>query len=356
MAAICASLGGIATARLMVNDPSLGISFLSVLPIVFAAARFGYAGANAASVGGIALFVLDELLAPSPYLQETRALLSALIILVAVFLGIGLGAAYVFGQRGRLRHSLAGIEAEMHELEALRTLLTPPTPPQRPGLEVAVLYIPSERGAAGDFYLVTQSVGERTLIAVGDVVGHGVGAARRAAFARTCFASFAEQTDDPAQLLELTNEVLLRTTDGPGSFVTAVCAILDPRAGSTSFALAGHPPPCLLDDARQLGGAGQPAPPLGVFASVDATVHEFELASGQGLLLFSDGLSEARSRDRRSAAAVFGMDRIETTLRRHAGAQPKRVVDALTAGVRAHAGARLADDVCATTCARSPCG
>lgn len=109
-----------------------------------------------------------------------------------------------------LRERLESAEHELEDLRAIRDALTPPELPRRPGLELAAAFLPAvaER-VSGDFYLVAEGPQESTVLVVGDVVGHGVEAARRAAFIRTTFAATAPFSDDPSRLLSWANTALI---------------------------------------------------------------------------------------------------------------------------------------------------
>jgi serine phosphatase RsbU (regulator of sigma subunit) len=101
-----------------------------------------------------------------------------------------------------LRARLDASEHELEDLRAIQEALTPPELPHRPGLDLAAAFLPAaaER-VSGDFYLVVDGPRECSVLVVGDAVGHGLQAARRAAFVRTAFVTTAPFTDDPARLL-----------------------------------------------------------------------------------------------------------------------------------------------------------
>jgi serine phosphatase RsbU (regulator of sigma subunit) len=233
-------------------------------------------------------------------------------------------------------------ESEIRDLEAMRDVLAPSTPPTRPGVALDYFFQPAADGVAGDFYLVAPGPDDdSTVVAVGDVAGKGVEAARRATFVRTSLATFAGFIDEPCRLLELTNQVLVERTGTSSTFVTAVVVVLHPREGTLSWASAGHPPPLRLDSGELLGGR-RPAPPLGVDAALTCDSAHEPLHAGGGVLLFTDGLVEAH-RPRRE---LFGEARLAGALREVAGAPPAAVLERLQADVHAHAGAALGDDLC----------
>jgi sigma-B regulation protein RsbU (phosphoserine phosphatase) len=233
-------------------------------------------------------------------------------------------------------------DGEMRDLHAMRDVLAPAEVPERPGVEIECAFTPAADGVAGDFYLVAPGPDEdSTILAVGDVSGKGVEAARRATFVRTSLATFAGFVDEPCQLLELCNQVLVERTGISSIFVTAVAAVLHPREGRLVWASAGHPPPLRLDTGEMLNGR-RPSPPLGVTASLSCDAGREALDPGAGLLLFTDGVTEAH-RPRRE---LFGEHRLADTLRELAGSSPHALLARLRADLQAHAGDSLGDDLC----------
>ena len=106
------------------------------------------------------------------------------------------------GSRGRDRapaRAASADELELNDLRAVRNALTPPELSSQPGVDLAASFLPATEGVSGDFYLVGQGPNDATALIVGDVVGKGLPAARRAAFIRTVFATTAPFSDDPGQ-------------------------------------------------------------------------------------------------------------------------------------------------------------
>jgi serine phosphatase RsbU (regulator of sigma subunit) len=109
-----------------------------------------------------------------------------------------------------LRERLETAQHELEDLRAVRDALTPPKLPRRPGLELAAAFLPAfAEHVSGDFYLVAEGPQDSTVLVIGDVVGHGLRAARRASFIRTTFAATAPFSDDPGRLLSWANSALI---------------------------------------------------------------------------------------------------------------------------------------------------
>jgi sigma-B regulation protein RsbU (phosphoserine phosphatase) len=232
-------------------------------------------------------------------------------------------------------------DGEIRDLEAMRDVLAPSEIRVGRNLDVKASFTPAADGVAGDFYVVTPGPDEdSTVVAVGDVSGKGVEAARRATFVRTSLATFARFVDDPCRLLELSNQVLVERTGASSIFVTAVVVVLHPHEGRLEWASAGHPAPVRLDSGETLEVT--PTLPLGIDAALTCRRRREDLVSGTGILLFTDGLTEAH----RPREPLFGDERVAATLRDVAGAPAGAVVRRLEADALAHAGDAPRDDVC----------
>jgi serine phosphatase RsbU (regulator of sigma subunit)/PAS domain-containing protein len=233
-------------------------------------------------------------------------------------------------------------DAELAELRAMRATLVPAELPQRPDLRFGTCFVPAMSGVAGDFFLVAAGPGDTTVVVVGDVSGKGLAAAQCAAFVRTSLATFAPYTYSPSKLLELANSALLERGHDYELLVTAACAVVDPAAQTVTWSLAGHPPPLWLD-----GGAPVRAKtglPLGLEAEVGAKEVLAPLHPGDGFVLFTDGLYEARAAN--AETQHFGLDRIGDVVAGLPGAAPDEVVGALRAAVETFAGGAPTDDMC----------
>jgi serine phosphatase RsbU (regulator of sigma subunit) len=193
---------------------------------------------------------------------------------------------------------------------------------------------------SGDFYLVAEGPQDSTVLVVGDVVGHGLNAARRATFVRTAFASTAPFSDDPRQLLGWANTALVERA-GPGAnFVTVACVTYVPDERRLRWAYAGHPPALSLDSGRELVAPRQ-GMPLGI--ADEPSYSEGSLQSGRpaGVLLYTDGLTEAR-RD----GELFGLGRFSAALGELDHPTPRRAVEILRTRVSDFASDSLRDDLC----------
>jgi sigma-B regulation protein RsbU (phosphoserine phosphatase) len=241
------------------------------------------------------------------------------------------------GLRGRLEVA----EHELEDLRAIRDALTPSKLPQRPGLQLAAAFVPAADQVSGDFYLVAEGPQNSTLLVVGDVVGHGLTAARRAAFVRTAFAATAPFSDDPWRLLSWANTALVERAGTSADFVTAACMTYLPRERLLRWAYAGHPPAIRMQDGRELVAPSQGIP-LGLRADPEYLEGALRPDEPTGVLLYTDGLTEARQN-----GAFFGLEGVTAVLGELDDVSAHEAVATLRERVAAFADpGSLADDLC----------
>lgn len=201
-------------------------------------------------------------------------------------------------------------ERERRIAETLQRSLLPERLPDIPDVQAAARYIPaaSELEVGGDWYDIIPMHDGRLGLGIGDVAGHGVGAAAAMGQVRSAFRAYLLEGLPPAQILERLNALLRELL--PGAMATLACAQLDPELGTMRIARAGHPPPLLLAS----GGAvnlieGGLAPPLGVIPLIGPEEVEVELPMNSTLLFYTDGLIE-----RRRESMDQGLLRLESVL------------------------------------------
>ncbi len=195
---------------------------------------------------------------------------------------------------------------------------------------------------SGDFYDFFQ-LNERTLLLViGDVSGKGVPAALFMVMAKTLIRAIAKHESEPARILEVLNPELCRDNDS-AMFVTLFLAVLDIATGRLSFSFGGHNPPLLLtrdgDAAFVLGDTGTA---LGVVEGFPFRQQSLVLAPGDGLLLYTDGITEAMSK----GLEIFGEERLLTQVDGQVGKDAQELVEGVLGAVRAYTqGAEQSDDI-----------
>jgi DNA-binding NarL/FixJ family response regulator len=206
--------------------------------------------------------------------------------------------------------------------------------------------------ASGDYYDFVDLGDGRSLVATGDVTGHGLGPALLMAQARAFLRSFCRSAPDVGSLTARLNDALVSDM-AHGRFMTFFVAEIDVRTGSVSWCNAGHVPAFVLEartrTVRRLDATGLV---LGVLAGVAyETGAPFALAPGDTLFLCSDGATEAAS----PSGALFGEERIADLLREEAHGGVGHLLERLQAAVRDwRAGRPLGDDMTLVAVRRLP--
>ena len=232
----------------------------------------------------------------------------------------------------------------------LQRALLPAKPPEYPGYTIASAYLPApEAEIGGDFYDFFTTENGKIAILIGDVSGKGIPSASLAAATRSTVRAFAYDISSPDQALAHANAVLKRAKDDPSLFVTVFLVTLD-STGRTCYASAGHPPPAIYravtGEVRFLTEAGLL---LGVVDQYNYEESECHLEIGDKLVLYTDGISEARRN-----FVLFGFDGIERVLREFGQRSPDEVVEALIRESTDWAGGRRTDDAAVIVVERRP--
>ena len=247
--------------------------------------------------------------------------------------GVALDNAYLYDDRDTVARTLQ------------RSLL-PPTLPDVPGLDLAALYRPGSEalGIGGDFYDVFPAGEGSWRVVIGDVCGKGVEAAALTGAVRYALRTAAVLTPSPAEALGIVNETLMRE-DWQGRFATLVLLALDLSPGSARVTLAsgGHPPPLVRRADGTVEKVEAPGTIVGTLPEASFTETVVELAAGDGLLLYTDGIVEAGA-----PGEMFGDGRLAAALQ-SAGDDAadgiiSGVIAALDAFVVPDAARRRADD------------
>ena len=232
------------------------------------------------------------------------------------------------------------IERDAQQLGQLQRALLPASLPRVAGLEIAASYEPSAR-AGGDLYdFFSLEDGDQNGVApdtarwcvyIGDSAGHGLAAAFTMAIVQAVLRAHPAGIARPATLLAHANRQLC--SKGIDGYFTAFLGFYDPASRRLTYANAGHPPPllkrssgsplCALNEAVNY--------PLGIEETATFGEAAVQLDRGDMLLLFTDGITEARGPDN----ALFDISRLMSCFR-DAGARPPDVVDSVRKAVRDH--------------------
>lgn len=183
--------------------------------------------------------------------------------------------------------------------------------------------------------------GDRVDVAVFDGMGHGIGSTLLTTLAMGTYRHQRRERRDLAAT-HATIDDAVAMQFGPDAFVTGVLVRLDTATGALEMTNAGHPSPLLLRDRRVVGElATEPALPFGVGSDGDHVVRT-SLQPGDTVVLYTDGVVEARGPD----GTEFGVDRLADLLERESSSEraPEEVLRRLVRAVLEHQGGPLRDD------------
>ena len=234
----------------------------------------------------------------------------------------------------------ARMRAAEHTLaQALRSRLRP-VPVDIPGYVLRFAYQTAAEieQVGGDFLDVFHLEGGLIGLLVGDATGKGVEATSVVESLRGMIRALARFRPSPAFILGEANKSLVFDAP-PGSAATAVLVILDPVTGSMTYANAGHPEVVFCRDQCTLDAIPH-APPLGALPDVAYEEFKRELTPGQDLVLYTDGLTEARG-----VLALFGESRLLQLLEARRGEDAQLVADELVRAAREFSAGGPSDDM-----------
>jgi serine phosphatase RsbU (regulator of sigma subunit) len=254
-------------------------------------------------------------------------------------------------EKGRLYSDLAEHElvveaqnaAMTRDLDMARSVqqaLIPHGSVEIPGLDIAFCYEPAIQ-VGGDMLSILPLDDQRVMLFVGDAMGHGVQAALVMCAVTTALHAAVKSDPCPEAVLTRVNEVLIRMC--VGSFVTAVCCVIDSTGLHAELSLAGHAGPLWFQaetaqTVEQSGGGL----PLGVREDTEYVTTRIALQQGDALVLFTDGIVEAFNDERRQ----YGAGRLKDQLIHCGRSSAEEICAALRRDLAAHCrSATRTDDV-----------
>jgi phosphoserine phosphatase RsbU/P len=274
---------------------------------------------------------------------DSTALLWAFVLVPAA---VSLASGRDFVRESRLAEERYAVEKRAEAVLAQDQLapqrwadrLAPEDLPEVAGFEVGRVYQAGDGLMAGDFFDVFRLSPSRVAAVIGDVSGHGIEASITAFQAKYLLRVFLRQFRDPGQAIEELN-AQMSAVERNEEFISLVVTVFDTEAGTLRYASAGHPPAWLWHE-REVRPLRSTGPLLMLDAEGTFVSREIPLDVGDLLLLYTDGLAEARSGE-----AQFGEERIANILRRDPAVDPQVLCKSLLAAAKDFATQPLTDDV-----------
>jgi serine phosphatase RsbU (regulator of sigma subunit) len=217
----------------------------------------------------------------------------------------------MFGTMQDTLHRQGSMEQELRSARELQHVLIPKQLPELPGFAVTSAYRPAQE-VGGDFFQIIPLEGVdtgSTLIVLGDVSGKGLKAAMAVSFIVGTVCTAAKFTSSPGEFLVELNQRLFGRLDG--GFTTCVVLRID-SDGHCAVASAGHPAPFMNRNELEMEGTL----PLGVLADVAYPETHLDLREGDHLVMYTDGLLEARN----AKGEIFSFERVRALFSTRPGA------------------------------------
>lgn len=251
------------------------------------------------------------------------------------------GQAAISIQRAQFHRELrekARLEDEMRFAREIQRLFLPEEGIHSPGFDLAGLSLPS-RAVSGDYYDYLRITEDQLGIMIGDVSGKGAPAALIMASLRAALRAEIRNNYRISEIMAKVNHLLWESTE-PERFATAVYGVLDESSGLFTYSNAGHNPPLLLrhdgkEEHLSVGGLI-----LGPFPDSWYEEGRIWLSSGDLLVFYTDGVTEALS----ESGEEFGSARITGVLRAQGDRPAAEICQSIADAVRAHAGTVGLDD------------
>jgi serine phosphatase RsbU (regulator of sigma subunit)/catechol 2,3-dioxygenase-like lactoylglutathione lyase family enzyme len=245
------------------------------------------------------------------------------------------------------RRALAArLEAERqaaHDMaiaKQVQTRLFPQRQPLIRTLAYAAICHPA-RTVAGDYYDFLDLGSQKLGLVLADIAGKGIGAALLMANLQAALRSqCATAREQPERFLRLVNRLLHENT-AEGDYATLFFAEYDDGTRKLHYSNCGHPPALLLREDGSLERLGATCTVVGLFEKWDCAMEECELAPGDAVLLYTDGVTEALNGE----GEEFGEERLLEAARQHRGLSPPELLAAVAEQAREFSPHEQADDI-----------
>ena len=228
---------------------------------------------------------------------------------------------------------------ELGIANAIQTAMLPPPMPANEFVDIVGSQVPAKQ-VGGDFYDYFIRDG-KLFFNIGDVCGKGIPAALVMSMTQAVFRTIATKVDDPSHIVMGMNTMASRGNT-TGMFATLFVGVLDLATGHLSYSNAGHEKPIIVTgkDMRYLSMTANV--PIGIVEGKEYKTQKADIAAGDMILLYTDGLTEAMN----AGEELFGLKRIENAICGVGFVDPKQLLDTMKRTVSIFVnGAEQSDDL-----------
>lgn len=282
--------------------------------------------------GSLGMIVLDSRLGVRQFTADDMELLVSLASAAALRIR-NIALAEEAAERRRMA-------AELALARRIQVALLPDALPAVAGWRLHAGNLPS-RGVSGDFYQAVPRAGGRELVLViADVSGKGMAASLLTASLEALLAAPLEEGLPPDEMAARVSRLLHRRTP-PEKYATAFLAVVEPESGAVAYTSAGHNPALLVRAGGAVERLSVGGPPIGLLPDAEYRAARVEMAAGDTLLLYTDGIVEAADPDDEE----YGLERLEALAVARRNEEPAVLARAIEGEVEAFvSGVPVADD------------
>lgn len=227
---------------------------------------------------------------------------------------------------------------EMDEARRIQRKLLPASLPEIDGCEIASQWRPAS-GVGGDCFDVIPYGRSRLGLCIADVVGKGIPAALLMSNLQAAVRAFASDAAQPAELCQQVNRILCGRI-AEGRFISFFYCRIDTALGLVSYANAGHYLPIVVREDGSVERLSAGGPVLGVFADASYEQGQAAIASGDRIVLYTDGVTEARN----AQDEEFGEERLVSAIIENRSCSAPALEARLSECVASFTGDSLQDD------------
>ena len=347
--------GVVAVLRYLLGGELVHISALtSLFAGVLAGLYYRFkAGSSISVIEGIFFTASFELVARISQLFFTANFDKTLKVQEVILLPMVLGHMMMVGifmlvvqnllEERRNRKIQERLESELSMARNIQLSLVPnsfPTFSNGQDIDIYAILQPAKEvgGDIYDFFFIDE---DRFCFIIGDVSGKGMPAALFMSATRTLFKAQADREQDTAEILRRVNNELYRGNDS-SMFVTVFCGILHMKTGEVIFSNGGHNPPYLYREGALEMLAHKHGPALGILEEIDYGSDKIILQSGDMLVMYTDGVSEAMN----GLNEMYGVQRLEQAIVGNENAKGEEILKGIMIEVEQFvSGAEQSDDI-----------
>jgi len=240
---------------------------------------------------------------------------------------------------GRVRAILRRKNHGLDEARMIQVGFLPGDIPQMPGLRMGAVWRPVQ-AVGGDYYDVIKIDANTVAVCIADVCGKGLPAAMLMSNLQAAARAYASEALGPGALCERVNRMMCVNTPS-NNFISFFYAVMDTRRKKLTYCNAGHNPPILLRSGGCIQRLDRGGGILGVFADWQYKECEIAFDSGDRLLMYTDGITEAQN----SEGEEFGDRRLSDLMIGLQGASPGELTEIVVSTVSAFSNGNFKDDV-----------